>query len=50
MSTVARAGGPIAAAVLAAAAGYEALLWTLVAIAVLAAALAYRAETLEAGT
>jgi len=49
MSTVARAGGPIAAAVLAAAAGYEALLWTLVAIAVLAAVLAYRAETLEAG-
>jgi len=50
MSTVARAGGPIAAAVLAAAAGYEALLWTLVAIAVLAAVLAYRAEILEART
>ena len=48
MSTTARAGGPIAAAVLAAAAGYEALLWTLVAIAALAALLAYRAEVLEA--
>ena len=48
MSTTARAGGPIAAAVLAAAAGYEALLWTLAAIAVLAAGLAYRAEA-EAG-
>ena len=47
MSTIARAGGPIAAAVLAAAAGYEALLWTLAALATLAAALAYRAETLE---
>jgi predicted MFS family arabinose efflux permease len=47
MSTTARAGGPIAAAVLAAAAGYEALLWTLVALAALAAVLAYRAETLE---
>jgi MFS family permease len=48
MSTTARAGGPIAAAVLAAAAGYEALLWTLVVIAALAALLAYRAEVLEA--
>ena len=45
LSTTARAGGPIAAAVLAAAAGYEALLWTLVAIAALAAVLAYRAES-----
>jgi predicted MFS family arabinose efflux permease len=47
MSTTARAGGPIAAAVLASAAGYEALLWTLAAITALAAVLAYRAEILE---
>jgi len=46
MTTSARAGGPIAAALLAAAAGYEALLWTLAAIAALAAVLAYRAELL----
>jgi MFS family permease len=46
MTTTARAGGPIAAALLAAAAGYEALLWTLAGIAGLAAVLAYRAEVL----
>jgi MFS family permease len=50
MSTTARAGGPIAAAVLAAAAGYEALLWTLAALAALAAVLAHRAETLQSRT
>ena len=49
MSTIARAGGPIAAAILASAAGYEALLWTLAAIAALAPGLANRAETREAG-
>jgi predicted MFS family arabinose efflux permease len=46
MTTSARAGGPIAAALLAATAGYEALFWTLAGIAALAAVLAYRAETL----
>ena len=46
MTTTARAGGPIAAALLAAAAGYEALLWTLAAIAAMAAVLAHRAEIL----
>ena len=46
MSTSARAGGPLAAALLAAALGYEALLWTLAGIAALAAVLAYRAEIL----
>ena len=46
MTTTARAGGPIAAALFAAAAGYEALLWTLAGIAGLAAVLAYRAEVL----
>jgi predicted MFS family arabinose efflux permease len=50
MTTVARAGGPIAAALLAAATGYEALLWTLTGIAGLAAVLAYRAEILAQET
>jgi predicted MFS family arabinose efflux permease len=50
MTTTARAGGPIAAALLAAAAGYEALLWTLAAIAALAAVLAYHAEILAEET
>jgi MFS family permease len=44
LTTAARAVGPVAAAVYAAALGYVALLWTLVAITALAAALAYRAE------
>jgi MFS family permease len=44
-TTAARAAGPVAAAVYAAALGYPALLWTLVALAVIAAAFAYRAET-----
>ena len=44
-TTAARAAGPVAAAVYAAALGYAALLWTLVALAVIAAAFAYRAET-----
>jgi predicted MFS family arabinose efflux permease len=48
LTTTARAGGPVAAAVVAAAVGYDALLWTLVAVAALAAALAYRAEVLAA--
>jgi MFS family permease len=43
MTTTARAAGPVCAAVLAAAVGYDALLWTLVGIAALAATLAYRA-------
>jgi MFS family permease len=50
MTTAARAGGPVAAAVLAAAVGYGALLWTLAALAALAAALAYRAEVLACRT
>jgi MFS family permease len=45
-TTGARAGGPVAAAVYAAAVGYTTLLWTLAALAVVAAALAFRAETL----
>jgi MFS family permease len=45
-TTGARAGGPVAAAVYAAAVGYATLLWTLAALAVVAAALAFRAETL----
>jgi len=45
-TTVARAVGPFAAAVYVAAAGYEALLWTLVAVSLVAAALAYRAEAI----
>ena len=44
MTTAARAGGPVAAAVYAAALGYDALLWSLVALGVLAAALALREE------
>lgn len=44
LTTSARAVGPVAAAVYAAAFGYVALLWTLVAITALAAVLAYRAE------
>ncbi len=44
-TTTARAAGPVAAAVYAAALGYVVLLWTLVALAVVAAAFAYRAET-----
>ena len=43
-TTGARAAGPFAAAVYAAAVGYDALLWTLVALSIVAAALAYRAE------
>ena len=42
---LARAMGPFAAAVYAATVGYGMLLWTLVALAALAAALAYRAES-----
>ena len=49
MTTMARAGAPVAAALFAAALGYEALLWTLGGIAALAAALAHRAEILAAG-
>ena len=40
MTTAARAAGPFAAAVYAAVVGYTALLWTLVALAAVAAALA----------
>ena len=40
----ARAAGPVTAAVYAAAFGYDALLWTLAGIALVAGALAYRAE------
>jgi predicted MFS family arabinose efflux permease len=43
MTTAARGVGPFAAAVWAAAVGYDALLWTLVALSAAAAALAYRA-------
>jgi MFS family permease len=43
-TTAARAVGPVAAALYAAAFGYPALLWTLVAITALAAWLAYRAD------
>ena len=45
-TTGARAGGPVTAAVYAAAVGYTTLLWTLAALGVVAAALAFRAETL----
>ena len=45
-TTGARAGGPVTAAVYAAAVGYTTLLWTLAALALGAAALAVRAETL----
>jgi MFS family permease len=44
MTTAARAAGPFAAAVYATAVGYATLMWTLAALALLAAALAYRAE------
>ena len=44
MTTAARAGGPVAAAVYAAGVGYVALLWTLLALVAVAAALAFRAE------
>ena len=43
-TTAARAAGPVAAAIYAAAMGYGALLWTLAGVAGLAALLAYRAE------
>jgi MFS family permease len=45
-TTGARAAGPVTAAVYAAATGYTTLLWTLAAVALVAAALAFRAETL----
>jgi predicted MFS family arabinose efflux permease len=45
MTTAARAAGPFAAALYAAAVGYTTLLWTLAGLAVAAAALAHRAET-----
>ena len=44
MTTAARAAGPFAAALYAAAVGYTALLWTLAGLAVAAAALAHEAE------
>jgi MFS family permease len=44
VTTIARAAGPVAAAVFAAAAGYTAVLWTLAAFAGAAAVLAHRAE------
>ena len=44
MTTAARAAGPFAAAVYAAAVGFTALLWTLAALALAAAVLAFRAE------
>ena len=44
-TTGARAAGPVTAAAYAAVVGYTTLLWTLAALAVMAAALAYRAET-----
>ena len=47
LTTAARAVGPVAAAVYAAAFGYVALLWTLVGITILAAALAYRAALVD---
>jgi predicted MFS family arabinose efflux permease len=43
-TTVARAAGPVAAAVYAAALGYDTLLWTLSGVAAVAALFAYRAE------
>jgi hypothetical protein len=45
-TTGARAAGPVAAAVYAAGFGYTTLLWTLAALALAAAVLAFRAETL----
>ena len=44
LTTSARAAGPVGAALWAAAVGYGALLWTLVALAAVAVPLAYRAE------
>jgi predicted MFS family arabinose efflux permease len=44
MTTAARAGGPVLAALYAAAVGYSALLWTLAVVALAAAALAFTAE------
>jgi predicted MFS family arabinose efflux permease len=44
LTTSARAAGPVAAAVWAAAVGYQALLWSLAALAAVAVPLAYRAE------
>jgi predicted MFS family arabinose efflux permease len=44
VTTAARAAGPIAAALWASLVGYSALLWTLSALAALAAALGYRAQ------
>jgi hypothetical protein len=49
MTTGARALGPVAGAVFAAWFGYVALLWTLAALALVAAVLAWRAEHLAAG-
>jgi predicted MFS family arabinose efflux permease len=46
MTTTARAAGPVAGALYAALVGYGALLWTLAALAALAATLAFRAERL----
>ena len=48
MTTAARAGGPVAAAVVAAAVGYDALLWSLAGLGAAAALLAFRAERLAA--
>jgi predicted MFS family arabinose efflux permease len=45
MTTAARAAGPFAAALYAAAVGFTALLWTLAGLALAAAVLAYRAES-----
>jgi MFS family permease len=44
MTTAAGGAGPVGAAVYAASVGYVALLWTIAALAIVAAALAYRAE------
>jgi hypothetical protein len=46
MTTTARAAGPVAGALYAALVGYGGLLWTLAALAALAATLAFRAELL----
>jgi len=45
MTTAARAGGPVSAAIYAGLVGYSGLLWTLAALAATAAALAWRAES-----
>jgi MFS family permease len=44
-TTIARAAGPVTAAIWAATVGYEALLWTLAGLAAIAAGLAYHAES-----